>query len=449
MRGKPLPRTLAWLLVLALGLSAGLAAAGEPAPKNEVTKAEHFLKKLEDKAKRMRGQAFKPGYEEKQALERIKALKEKYPDDPAVESLFQRTRAALMESKGDSIEITPDMLAYRQNEGKLKEIFAAEAEAQQKDYLASVHASGRLLDKAFPPPAIDQESPATLKNRYVVLDGFEYPTNEFTEGGQQYLYVGSLTQGFYWVSLGGPSWIGPYEAVKRYRRLVNRDVPEGGKWTVVGRITGVRLLVPQAEKKKTVSPQWGWVVEPEAILVPGLTFAVVDKTTELGGVFAGEERLEQLKSGLYTLKEVAADASPETVVLAYATAIQEKNFELAKSLVWPERLNGPRAMDLFEYHWDWHQHRFRTFYVHVTTDEAKIEVQKGYDQDNAVEDFFLTDEQKAKVSKISEEKVEQATVWSKAWDERGRQYGSPKPHFLRRVGGAKGRWYIVNFEQPY
>jgi len=446
----PRPRLLtAWLLALALGLAGGPVAAGEPAPKNEVTRAEHFLKKLEDKARRMRGQTFKPGYEEKQALERIKALKERYPDDPAVEALFQRARAALMESKGDSIEITPEMLVYRQNEAKLKEIFAAEAEAQQAAYLASVRSTGTMLEKAFPPPSIEQDSPASLEGRHVLLEDFEYPTNEFTEGGQQYLFVGSLTRGFYWVSLGGPSWIGPYEAVKRYRRLVNRDVPEGGKWTVVGRIKGVRLLVPQAEKKKSLSPQWGWVVEPAAIIVPGLTFATVDSTTELGGVFAGEEKLEELKSSLYTLKAVPADSSPEDVVLAYATAIKEKNFELAKSLVWPNRLSGPRALDLFEYHWDWHQHRFRTFYVHVTAEEAKIEVQKGYDDSNDLEGFFLTDEQKAKVASISEEKVEEATVWSKAWDERGRQYGSPKPHFLRRVGGPKGRWYLLNYEQPY
>jgi len=114
-----------------------------------------------------------------------------------------------------------------------------------------------------------------------------------------------------------------------------------------------------------------------------------------------------------------------------------------------EEVQGPRALDLFEYHWDWHQHRFRTFYVHVTAEEAKIEVQKGYDDSNDLEGFFLTDEQKAKVASISEEKVEEATVWSKAWDERGRQYGSPKPHFLRRVGGPKGRWYLLNYEQPY
>jgi hypothetical protein len=101
------------------------------------------------------------------------------------------------------------------------------------------------------------------------------------------------------------------------------------------------------------------------------------------------------------------------------------------------------------YHWDWHQYRFANFYVHITVDKAKVRVLKGFDQGNRLEDFFLSSEQKEAVKKISEDLVEEATVFSKAFDERGRQYGSPKPHFLRRVGGSKGRWYITNFPQPF
>lgn len=38
---------------------------------------------------------------------RLEALKEKSPDDPAVEALFARARTALTGSKGDFIELTP------------------------------------------------------------------------------------------------------------------------------------------------------------------------------------------------------------------------------------------------------------------------------------------------------------------------------------------------------
>ena len=51
---------------------------------------------------------------------------------------------------------------------------------------------------------------------------------------------------------------------------------------------------------------------------------------------------------------------------------------------------------------------------------------KGYGSGGDVDSFFLTDEQKEKVIQISEPMVEEATVLTKAWDERGRQYGSAK-----------------------
>ena len=47
----------------------------------------------------------------------------------------------------------------------------------------------------------------------------------------------------------------------------------------------------------------------------------------------------------------------------------------------------------------------------------------------------------------SGDKGEGSNVGILAYDERGRQYGSPKPRYLRRV--EKGRWYITNYAQPF
>jgi hypothetical protein len=446
--GRPRGLAAATLAFLFVVLSASwVASAAEKAPPNDVTKAEFYLKKLEDHARRMRGEAFKPGYEDNEALKRIKDLKEKYPDDPAVEALFERARAALMGSKGDFIEITTEMLSYRKNEEKLRERFAAEGEKAWAALQRSPEMA-KAISPAFPGPSIEDESADTLRGRMVVLENARYPDNEFVEAGQQYLFVGSLTRGFYWVELGGRPWIGAYEALKRYRRLVNSDLPEQASWTVVGKIKGVRLLVPQAEKRKTLSPQWGWVVEPQAIHVPGLTLTNVD-SSEAGGAFAGEARLEEIKGSLYTVRSLPPGASPEKVVEVFATAIKEKNLKLYLECIDPARQVGPRARDLLMYHWDLHQWRFGNLYVHVTVDPAKVTVRKGYDTGNDLESFFLTDDQKKTVERISEEMVEDAEVKSKAWDERGRQYGSPKPHFLKRTGGSKGRWTINNFEQPF
>lgn len=452
---SPLACGLALALILAAA-PAIVPAASSPtggslqkAPVNDVGKAEFFLKKLEDKVQRMGGQPFKLGYDETQALERIKVLREQYPGDPKVEELFKRAQAAVMASKGDIVEITPDMLNYRQNEKKFKDLFAAEGEKRWAELKAKVQSDPMTIAKPFPPPSVRDASVEALKGRYVILEDVEYPTNQFIEGGQEYIFVGSGTRGYYWVEIANRGWLGPYEAVKRYRRLVNQGVPEGGKWTIVGRITGIRFLIPQAEKKKTIAAFWGWCVEPVGIYVPGVTFALSTPETEEGGAFAGEENMERIKGPLYSVREIPPDVTPERLVEIFAAAIKEKNLELYKQCIDPRRQTGPRANSLLMYHWDWHQYRFATFYVHVVAEKAKIRVLKGFDTENRLEDFFLSDEQKETVKKVSEDLVEEATVFTKAYDERGRQYGSPKPHFLRRVGGAKGRWYIVNFPQPF
>ena len=143
-----------------------------------------------------------------------------------------------------------------------------------------------------------------------MLEDFQYPTNEFFAMGREYVFVGSGTAGYYYVDIGGRSWLGPYEAVKRYRRLINSDVPEGGPWTLVGRIKGSQLAVPQAEKEKTIPAFWGWVVEPVAIYVPDKTFALYKpRPGKRRGSFAGEEQMEDIKGQFYTVKAIPDDVT--------------------------------------------------------------------------------------------------------------------------------------------
>jgi hypothetical protein len=436
---------LSFVLLLSV-LPISLAQSAQ-APKNEITRAEFFLKKFEDRVTRFRGQAFKLGYEDKEALNRIKTLKEKYPDDPGVEELYQRGKIALMKSKGDFIEITPDMLVFRENEQKLKTLFGELADQEWKRFSEQILAMHTTLAKPFPAPDHEEVSIEDLREHYVILDDFQYPANQFMDIGREFVFVGSGTKGYYYVEIGDRHWLGPYEALKRYRRLINRDLPEEGKWTLVGKITGIELVIPQAEKKKTISHRWGWIVRPVAIYIPGVTFTIALPSEEEGGTFAGEERMEEIKGPLYTVRSVPDDVTPESLVEIFSTAVKEKNFNLFVDCIDPSRRKTRTAMSRIRYHWDLHLERFARFYVHVTTEEAKIEVLKGFDTGSNLEDFFLDEEQKGKIKEISEPLLEQAMVVTRAWDERGRQYGSPKPHFLRRKDN--GRWYIYNYEQPY
>jgi hypothetical protein len=415
--------------------------------KLELSGAGKRLEDFENKVKRMRGQPFALGYPEKEALQRIEALRQKYPDNPEVAKLAERARLAIIASKGQTKEVAPDATGYRTLEKKLVGLFETEANREWEALMAKVKASKDPILAAFPPPSQEEVGIDELAGRYVVLEDFEYPRNEFTEMGRQYVFVGGGTTGYYFVDLSNRAWLGAYEAVKRYRRFVNQDVPEGMKWTLVGRISGVQLLVPEAGDKKSMAVRWGWTVEPVAIRVPGRTFALADAALPLGGAFAGEPRMEEIKSSFYTVKEVPADAAPEKVVEIFITAIKEKNYKLYLDCIEPSRRGTPKAQDLCLYHWEWHQHRFATFYCDVKVGKAATRVLKGFDEGDNIESKFLTEEDKAKIKKVSEPLVEEAELRTEAFDERGRQYGSPKPRFLKRV--EKKRWYITNYPQPF
>lgn len=443
-------RGFAAALLIVLGivfLSPETGLAAKTAPANEVKRADYYLRKMEFRVKKMKGQGFKVGYEGTEALKRIKALKKKYPDDPAVEALFQRARKALMTSKGDFMEITPAMLAYRDNEKKMQKIFADLALKQWQDYKATILKTKPMIKKPWPPASHRDVAVEDMVGKYIILDEFQFPTNEFTDMGRQFVFIGSGVRGYYWVDLGGRSFLGPYEAIKRYRRMINHDVPEGGKWTIVGRITGLELLVPQAGKKKSMRAQWGWRVEPVAIYVPDRTFAVFMPDHKLAGQFAGEPKMEEIKSQFYTVKSIPADVTPEELVKIYATAIKEKNYKLYLDCIDPRRRVTPQGSARIMYHWELHQQRFAKLYVHVVVEKAQIRVLKGFSVDDDLEGFFLSADQKRTLKQKSGPLVEEAYLFTKAYNEKGVQYGSPKPRFLIRTD--KKRWYIVNFPQPF
>ena len=433
---------------VALASAEWARAAEKKGPgKLELGGAEHRLEQFEEKLERMRGQPFKLGYVEREALRRIKALHAKYPDHPKVKEIFERARKAIIASKGETVEIKPGAIAFRENAKKLRQLFAAEADKQFRAYLDKVKAQKNAITKAFPPPDPTKTSVSSMEGRTVVIQGFRYPDNEFRSFGSQYCFVGSGARGYYYVELNNRAWFGAREALRRYCRALGTEVPQEVEWTVFGKIIGVHLLIPQAGKKKTKSAFVGWLVEPGALYVPGYTFAVADAELELGGRFAGEDRVDEIKGPMYSVREVPKDATPERLVAIFGTAIMEKNHTLYLDCIDPNRRKTPTALSRIDYHWDLHQHRFATFYVKVEPQKARTWVVEGYDPESKFDVIFLTPEERRRIAAASKPLVEAAEVKSKAYDERGRQYGSPKPFFLKRL--AKTRWYITNYAQPF
>ena len=421
--------------------------AQEPS-KLELSGAEHRLDNFELQVKRAKGQPIPLSHDAREALERIARLKEAFPNHPKVLELFDRARRALLLSKGEMTEITPDMLLYRQNEEKLRKMFATRAEQDWTAWMEAKRKTVSFLEKPFPPPDHAEIDYEEVIGQYVALDEFFYPSNEFSDLGRQYVFVGSGTRGYYFVQLSNRAWLGAYEAVRRYKRLICHDVPDGGRWTVVGRITGLEMLVPEAGEEKIGSAAWGWNVVPEAIYVPDRTFARADGELELGGAFAGEAEMETLKSSLYTVTSVPDDVTPERLTEIYATAIREKNYPLYLDCIDPNRRKTPTALSRIAYHWDLHQGRFAELYCHVVVGEAEVTVLRGFSNADAdLESVFLTDEEREKIKAHSEPLLEHAELTTRAFDERGRQYGSQKPRFFRRL--ERGRWYITNYDQPF
>lgn len=128
----------------------------------------------------------------------------------------------------------------------------------------------------------------------------------------------------------------------------------------------------------------------------------------------------------------------------FMTAIKEKDFALSEKCIDPERMLTATGTDRVRYHWDLHQARFAAQYVHATFDPAKIKVRKGFDdRPEDLENFFLDAETKEKMIATQGEKVESAIVESRAYDERGKQVGSPHRHELIRR--SNGRWFVEDY----
>ena len=428
----------ALLLLPLLALSFHAFAASPSAPKKDVDFAEYYLKEFEAEVKRAGGNANTLFRNKNEALTRIQKLMKAYPDDSAVLALYDRARAALMMSKGNYQQITPAMVAYLNNEKELRERYAKLSVAKW----AELQQGRELITKVFPTPdPLKLTNETDPSDKLIVLTDVKYPDNQFIGGSGEYIAVGSPSTGFYFVNIGGREWLGPYEAIKRFRREVDASLGENLNFTVLGKITGPVMEIPG---NRRLNMAWGWIVEPEALYVDGRLVATFDAHHDKSGTFVEEDKVAGIKEGWYTEKDVPQDATPERVMEIFLAAIKEKNYDLYRKCINPARYATETAESLLRYHWDLHQQRLHGEYVHAVFSDTKITVVKGHDEKNDLENFFLDDSQREHLTKMQGEKVEHATVKSQAFDENGKQVGGKNVHKLIRKGGD--RWYVDDYE---
>ena len=408
-----------------------------------IQQAEVYLKEFENEIKRAQGGTgiFRS---KEDALSRIMILSEFAPNDPRVKDLFQRAKACVMGAAGNFIDITPEMTQYLVNEENIRKLYAEKSENAWNRVL-SEH-QDQLLPKVFPAPDVTETPIDELRDKYVVLDEVRYPMNQFVGITGEYIYVGKRSSGMYFVKIDGRKWLGPYEAVKRYRRFVDSTMMEVDKWTVLGKITDLTLEIPEAGETKVGGAVFGVVVDPVALYVPGHVIGFYDGERESSGYFEGEEEVAGIKESWYTEKSVPDDVTPERLVEIFRQAIKEKNFDLYNECIQPERRQNPIQLDNLNYFWDLHQERFHGEYVHaeVKPDMTEIKVVKGYDTSNSLDSYFLSKEEREKIAQRYGEKIEYASVATVAFDKDGKQLGSPVRRNLIRKND--GRWYVRDYE---
>lgn len=408
-----------------------------------IQQAEIYLREFENEVRRANG-ATGIFRSKEDALGRIKILQEFAPDDPRVGDLFERAKRCLMGSLGNFFDVTADMTVYLENEENIKKLYA-EKSAKAWNALLEQH-QDELLEKVWPAPDVREQSMEELNGKYVVLEDVRYPANQFMGVTGEFIYVGKRSSGMYFVRLDSRSWLGPYEAVKRYRRLVDTTMMEVESWTVLGRIRDLTMEIPEAGEKKVGGPVFAVVVEPVALYVPGHVLGLYDKERENSGYFVDEEEVAAIKESWYTEKTVPEDVTPERLVEIFRQAIKEKNYDLYVDCIQPERRKNPIQESQLLYYWDLHQERFHGEYVHaqVQPDATKITVVKGYSDESGLESFFLSKEEQQSIAARYGEKVEYASVQTVAFDKNGKQLGSPVKRNLIRTNNE--RWYIRDYE---
>ena len=408
-----------------------------------IQQAEMYLKEFENEVKRANGSTgiFRS---KDDALERIMILNEFAPNDPRVQDLFQRARKCIMGSSGNFIDITDDMLAYLRNEEELKKTFAQKSEDAWNKLVAEY--SDKLREKLFPAPDVLHEDIDNLIGQYLIIDDVQYPGNQFMGVTGEYISVGKRSTGMYFIRIDTRNWLGPYEAVKRYRRQVDSTMAEVKKWTVLGIISNQAMEIPQAGEEKIGAPVYAVVVDPVALYVPGHVLGLYSEEKETSGFFVGEDEVDAIKDSWLSVNSVPGDVTPEALVDIFQRAIKEKNYDLYLDCIQPERQETDIQKSLLLYHWDLHQERFHGEYVYAKADpeKTKITVVSGYDDKNDLNSYFLSAEDQQKIASHYGDKVEYASVETIAFDKNGKQLGSPNRRNLIRTNG--GRWYIRDYE---
>lgn len=435
------------LFVCLLGFTTIPLAAQDSGPsKLAIATADYKLRGLEHKVKLAAGSPFTLGGDGQDALKRIASLYKQFPEHPEVLALFERAKLAVRASKGTFAEITPEILAYRKQATKLAEIVGKSSTDRWSELAQLLADPERTISRAFPAPDPAKVFFEEVKDKLVLLEGIEYPMMTFPMGGKTYAFVGSASQGYYYVDTTSRQFVGAYEALKRAEQDAALKLPVG--WKVLGRVVDARTMVPRfGMGTEGASAHLGWVVQPVAIYIPEVVLAEFDESGKASGTYAGESEINQLRSAQSLASEVEADVEPEELVHALLRSAQYRNFELYSDAIDPTLQETAPQKAIMRYYYGIFVRN--AFHNHVTIKITRKEdtvLLQGEDESESVEDLFLDEELKNKLTETAAPKIEEIKLWIQRYDERGRAFGGVWPITVRRYESQDGvkpnRWYV-------
>lgn len=413
------------------------------------TTALLYVGEFEKEVARAEGKPLGETHNKRQAMERVAELMKLHPDDPRVAEMRERVRVAIMGGKGQTIEITPEMIRYLTDESAALEVTLRESVAQWHDTLGREYFDSERSIPDFPAPDPEKSDPDRMTGARVLLKDFAFDRDVFQHGGEQWVALGNASKGYYFVKTSSRRFIQCREAVKRARSEALGALPAGfdAGWEVLGEITGVNLLVPGGGENNALSAHVGWEVEPIAVNLPGVLCALPGTGGEVTGSYAGEAEVKKLIQRRFTVEAVPPDTQPEELMRLHLLAIKEKNWTLFLDTIHPSMRQTEIALSFLEGSYTSTLRRLHGVFVHAEPFEVSpvitVEGEAATGAEN-LEALFLTDKDQ-EASKARDIRTRQrVTVKSRRFDEKGRQVeGAHRMTLERSTDVEANRWFIT------
>ena len=428
-------------------LSAPTLFAQDIAPsKLAIATADYKLRDLERKVKLADSASFTIGKDGQDAMRRVAELYKSFPDHSEVKMLFERTKVAVRASKGDFVDITLEMLAYRNKAAEYGKIIASASEDRWAELIKVMENDEQAITKPFPTPSPKKVFFGDMENKWVILKNVEYPGLMFTQGRINYTFTGSVSNGYYYLDCSSREFIGAYEALRRAEQNGSLNIPP--EWTILGKITDVKTLIPRVGANATGNTaHTGWVVTPVAIYIPDTLLAEYDNNGNDSGSYSGEQVVQANIALTNQLKEAPEAVKPDALIHLFVKSAQERNYDLYLDCIDPDL----QETAIQKYYMGWFYNIFvrNVFDNYVTikvTRQEEIVLLQGQESTGDIEDLFLDDDLKEKLGETAAPKIEQLKIWVQRYNEKGRSVGGVAPVTLRRYQGEDGakpnRWYI-------